>query len=46
MGDHKKILSNRFDVDEAWTLPVAERQGAYKTARKAARAAFREAIGK
>ena len=35
MGDYQKILSNRFDVDEAWTLPVAERQGAYKTARKA-----------
>ena len=33
MAEHAKILSNRFDVDEAWTLPVAERLGAYQTAR-------------
>lgn len=35
MADYEHILSNRFDVDEAWTLPVAERQGAYRTARRA-----------
>ncbi|MFK7989202.1 MAG: NADH-quinone oxidoreductase subunit F, partial [Sandaracinaceae bacterium] len=35
MADYEHILSNRFDVDEAWTLPVAERQGAYRIARKA-----------
>ncbi len=35
MAEHPKILSNRFDVDEAWTLPVAERLGAYQTARAA-----------
>lgn len=35
MADHPKILSSRFEVDEAWTLPVAERLGAYQTARSA-----------
>ncbi|HJL16088.1 MAG TPA: NADH-quinone oxidoreductase subunit NuoF [Sandaracinaceae bacterium LLY-WYZ-13_1] len=35
MADYEKILSNRFDVDEAYTLPVAERQGAYRIARRA-----------
>jgi NADH-quinone oxidoreductase subunit F len=28
------ILSRNFDVPNAWTLPVAEKQGAYQTARK------------
>ncbi len=35
MGEYKKILSSRFDVEDAWTLPVAERHGAYKMARRA-----------
>ncbi|MGE0787994.1 MAG: NADH-quinone oxidoreductase subunit NuoF [Sandaracinaceae bacterium] len=35
MPDFDAILSNRFDVDEAWTLPVAERHGAYREARRA-----------
>jgi NADH-quinone oxidoreductase subunit F len=35
MADYEKILSSRFDADESWTLPVAERHGAYRTARKA-----------
>jgi NADH-quinone oxidoreductase subunit F len=35
MSKYEAILSSRFGVDESWTLPVAERHGAYKTARKA-----------
>mgnify|MGYP006275272577 CR=1 FL=1 len=35
MAEYEKILSKRFDVDECWTLPVAERHGAYAVARRA-----------
>ncbi|MBX3271167.1 MAG: NADH-quinone oxidoreductase subunit NuoF [Sandaracinaceae bacterium] len=44
MAEHRKILSNRFDVEDAWTLPVAERHGAYRLARKAVTAMTPEAI--
>jgi NADH-quinone oxidoreductase subunit F len=35
VAEAKKILTDRFDVDESWTLPVAERHGAYQAARRA-----------
>ena len=44
MADYEKILSNRHSVDQAWTLPVAERHGAYTTARRAITTMKPEAI--
>lgn len=44
MAEHQKILSNRFDVDDSWTLAVAERHGAYQTARRALTAMTPETI--
>jgi NADH-quinone oxidoreductase subunit F len=35
VAEHKKILTDRWSIDEAWTLPVAERNGAYQIARQA-----------
>ena len=35
MADRDPILSDRFGTEESWTLPVAERLGAYKQARSA-----------
>jgi len=35
MAEYQQILSNRFGVEESWTLPVAERHGAYRMARRA-----------
>ncbi|MGF1470018.1 MAG: NADH-quinone oxidoreductase subunit NuoF [Sandaracinaceae bacterium] len=35
MPQYDKILSNRFEIEEAHTLRVAEEHGAYKTARTA-----------
>ncbi len=35
MAEYQKILSDRFELDEGWTLPVAERAGAYAVARQA-----------
>jgi len=35
MAEYQQILSNRFGVEESWTLPVAERHGAYRIARRA-----------
>jgi NADH-quinone oxidoreductase subunit F len=35
VAEHKKILTDRWAIDEAWTLPVAERNGAYQMARQA-----------
>lgn len=35
MPNYDKILSDRFDVPEAYTLAVAEKQGAYATAKSA-----------
>ena len=29
MADRDPILSDRFGTEESWTLPVAERLGAY-----------------
>ena len=26
-----QVLSGRFDMDEGWTLPVAQQDGAYET---------------
>ncbi|MBZ0119110.1 MAG: NADH-quinone oxidoreductase subunit NuoF [Sandaracinaceae bacterium] len=35
MAQYEKILSNRFDADQSWTLAAAEKHGAYKAARAA-----------
>jgi NADH-quinone oxidoreductase subunit F len=35
VADFQKILSSRFDADHSWTLEVAEKLGAYQTARQA-----------
>jgi NADH-quinone oxidoreductase subunit F len=35
MTDFPKVLTNRYGLPEGWTLPVAERNGAYAIARRA-----------
>jgi NADH-quinone oxidoreductase subunit F len=44
MADYKNILSNRYTLAQSWTLPVAERAGAYAPARKALGTMTPEAI--
>ena len=35
MADFPKLLTSRYDIPSSWTLEVAEKAGAYSTARKA-----------
>lgn len=44
MAKYDTILSDRFETDEAWTLPVAERMGAYRVARRALTATTQEKL--
>ena len=34
MSDFKPLMTSRYDLDQSWTLPVAEKAGAYSVARK------------